>query len=189
MNVPITACTGATAVNINCLKIVKEAITCKAKFEANYIGVDTNGHVTVKFSNQSYGEYKYVELNFGDGGFVTDFSEDIYYTYTKPGLYEACLIVSSDECSSETCQHLLAGSNSLICTTSDCVYPGDANKDGRANLYDLLMLGVGIKRRVLKDLTQVQNGRPKLLQIGPITLLVALITNILIVMEMAVCQI
>lgn len=146
LNVPITACTGATAININCLKIVKEAITCKAKFEANYIGVDTNGHVTVKFSNQSYGEYKYVELNFGDGGFVTDFSEDIYYTYTKPGLYEACLIVSSDECSSETCQHLLAGSNSLICTTSDCVYPGDANKDGRANLYDLLMLGVGNKK-------------------------------------------
>jgi len=143
LDAPVTACTGAEAININCLNIVKETIVCKSKFEASLVGVDTAGHVTLKFKNLSYGNYKDVELNFGDGGFRTDFNGEINYTYTKPGLYEACLIVSSETCSSESCQYLMAGSNDLICSNSDCVYPGDANKDGKANLYDLLMIGVG----------------------------------------------
>ena len=143
---PISACSGAPSVSINCLEIVSAPYVCKAKFEAINQAVDASGFVTVRFVNKSIGKYNELELNFGDGNFRTDFKEDIYYTYAKPGVYEVCLTLSGDDCSSETCQYIAAGSNELICINSDCVLPGDANKDGKANLYDLLMLGVGNKK-------------------------------------------
>ena len=38
---------------------------------------------------------------------------------------------------------MIVGSLSDICNLTDCVFPGDANKDGNANFYDLLELGIG----------------------------------------------
>jgi PKD repeat protein len=143
---PISACSGAPSVSISCLEIVSSPYVCKANFEAINQAVDASGFVTVKFVNKSTGKFSDLELNFGDGNFRTEFKEDIYYTYAKPGVYEVCLTLSGDDCTSESCQYIAVGSNELICSSADCVLPGDANRDGKANLYDLLMLGVGNKK-------------------------------------------
>ncbi|HFC00142.1 MAG TPA: T9SS type A sorting domain-containing protein, partial [Phaeodactylibacter sp.] len=60
------------------------------------------------------------------------------------GVYNVCLSVWDDQgCLSTFCSDVIVGDLSDICNLTDCVFPGDANKDGSANFYDLLELGIG----------------------------------------------
>ncbi len=57
---------------------------------------------------------------------------------------EACLLLKDSlGCTAQYCQTIYAGAEGDLCETSDCVWPGDANGDRKANIYDLLYIGLG----------------------------------------------
>jgi len=49
-------------------------------------------------------------------------------------------------CSSSFCLPVFTVSGSDICNFNDCVFPGDANRDGLVNIFDVLNLGVGFNK-------------------------------------------
>ncbi len=65
------------------------------------------------------------------------------YNYGEINIYTVCLTVWNDNgCTSKFCDYVYSGSGD-ICEFAACVYPGDTNADGGANVYDLLPIGVG----------------------------------------------
>jgi len=104
-------------------------------------GVD-KGQVT--FYNLSFGAYSGIVWDFGDGTIDTSQAEVLVHTYETPGLYEVCLMLegSSGLCA-EFCLPVFTVSGTDICNFSDCVFPGDTNKDGAVNIFDVLNIGLG----------------------------------------------
>ena len=93
------------------------------------------------FTNTSVGTSTYEW--FVDGISVST-DTNLTYTFTQAGTYTVDLIASNNELCTDT--------HSEIIEISDCVYPGDANKDGIVDLYDLLAL----------SLAYGQSGPPRL---------------------------
>lgn len=55
-----------------------------------------------------------------------------------------CLTIwTSEGCTSTYCETIFADSPNDLCAQTDCVWPGDANGDRLANIYDLVNIGLG----------------------------------------------
>ena len=100
---------------------------------------------TIDFYNLSFGNYTEIIWDFGDG--LTDTSDALTFahTYSSPGLYEVCVSIqdSVNDCASSFCLPVFTVGGETICDFNDCVFPGDANKDGTVNIFDALNLGIG----------------------------------------------
>ncbi|MDB4443120.1 MAG: T9SS type A sorting domain-containing protein [Saprospiraceae bacterium] len=126
------------------LKANENVVTCDAYFTYEVYDGPIPGAGGITFFNQSIGDYTEVSWDFGDGGFSNDSSAFVDYFYAIDGVYNVCMTVWNDqECQETFCTDVIVGSLSDICNLTDCVFPGDANKDGEANFYDLLDLGIG----------------------------------------------
>ncbi len=126
------------------LKANDNVVTCDAYFTYEVYDGPLPGSGGITFFNQAGGDYTDVSWDFGDGGISNDASASVDYFYATDGVYNVCLSVWNDQgCLSTFCADVIVGSLSDICNLTDCVFPGDANKDGEANFYDLLDLGVG----------------------------------------------
>ena len=100
------------------------------------------GNGTAEFFNNSTGNFSSWEWDLGDGTTLTNADPGIH-DYGNTGIFTVCLTVwNNNGCSSTLCQYVYTGTDG-ICSFADCVYPGDANTDGAANVYDLLPIGVG----------------------------------------------
>ncbi|MCB0644798.1 MAG: T9SS type A sorting domain-containing protein, partial [Phaeodactylibacter sp.] len=66
-------------------------------------------------------------------------------TQSVEGIYEICLNIWSADgtCEAESCQGIYFGDPVNLCLYTDCVWPGDATGNGRANNYDVLNIGLG----------------------------------------------
>ncbi len=109
---------------------------CRAAFQ--YDGTDG----LVNFYNASTGNYTDWAWSMGNG---TEFQNTNLetYDYGEVNIYTVCLTVwNSNGCSSKYCDYVFTGSGD-VCEFATCVYPGDTNNDGAANVYDLLPIGVG----------------------------------------------
>ena len=107
---------------------------------AAFYYVSDNG--TVDFINTSSGSYSEWEWSMGDGNELQNTALDSY-NYGEINIYTVCLTVWNDNgCTSKFCDYVFSGSED-ICEFAACVYPGDTNADGAANVYDLLPIGVG----------------------------------------------
>ncbi len=116
-------------------------------------GTPTSGY-WVRFYNRSVGAYQVVQIDFGDGsplwvGSAVDTIIDHYYA--KSGVYRANLTVwRNNQCVSSVERIVATDAASWQAdnspTLTDYVFPGDANGDRRANVYDLLQLGLGFTR-------------------------------------------
>ncbi len=100
---------------------------------------------TINFYNLSYGDYDQIEWDFGDGQKDTTNDLTLAHIYNTPGLYEVCVTVENQQngCFSTFCLPVFTVGGSEICNFNDCVFPGDANKDGWVNIFDVLNLGIG----------------------------------------------
>ncbi|MFK8005131.1 MAG: T9SS type A sorting domain-containing protein [Saprospiraceae bacterium] len=131
-------------VAVSQLKANENVVSCDAYFTYEVYDGPIPGTGGITFSNQATGDYTDVSWDFGDGGISLDASTSVDYFYATDGVYNVCLTVWNDQgCLSTFCADVIVGSLSDICNLTDCVFPGDANKDGEANFYDLLDLGVG----------------------------------------------
>ncbi|MBK7408496.1 MAG: PKD domain-containing protein [Saprospirales bacterium] len=66
-------------------------------------------------------------------------------TIPEEGYHTVCVKIwdSSTGCASTYCQEIYSGDPNYQCDYTDCVWPGDANNDFSANVYDLLNIGLG----------------------------------------------
>lgn len=96
----------------------------------------------VDFFNQSSGGYEEWRWSLGNGNEIQNANAGTY-NYGEINIYTVCLEVwSASGCSSKFCNYVFTGSGD-VCDFTTCVYPGDTNEDGAANVYDLLPIGVG----------------------------------------------
>ena len=58
-------------------------------------------------------------------------------------MYEVCLTITEGSCEDTFCLPVFSIGGAEICAYNDCVFPGDANKDGRVNIFDALPIGLG----------------------------------------------
>jgi PKD repeat protein len=123
---------------------------CSADFEATIIDGNPATGYTVLFRNLSQGEFIYSQMDFGDKtplweGYKWD---TLTHKYAAGNLYRTNLAVWNNEGCRSSVTNLLATDAAHLTAENlpedtDYVLPGDANGDRKANVQDLLNIGVG----------------------------------------------
>lgn len=123
---------------------------CFTKLEAKIVSGSPDAGYIAQFINQSLGDYTFAQLDFGDGTLLWEGTnwDTILHHYDAAGIYRTNLTVwAANGCISSVTQLLVTDAMSMVIeelpSSTDYVMPGDANRDQRANVYDLLNLGVG----------------------------------------------
>lgn len=123
---------------------------CIAQFKVKILSGSPDDGYTAQFSNQSIGNYSFAQLDFGDGSPLWEGAnwDTVIHHYDAPGIYKANLTAWKNAgCNSSVTQLIVTDAMSMVTTAlpsaTDYVMPGDANRDHRANVHDLLNLGVG----------------------------------------------
>ncbi len=119
--------------------------TCQAQFESQAYDGSTPSVGGVTFYNFSEGDYEHLSWDFGDGSVSSSTGEVLDHFYANSGTYEVTLTIWNDDqsCNSTVTKSVSVTVSNDPCDLTECVYPGDANRDGQADLYDLLHLGMG----------------------------------------------
>jgi len=124
--------------------------SCNTNLQAKIISGSADAGYIAQFCNQSIGNYSSIQLDFGDGTPLWEGTnwDTILHPYASAGIYRTNLTVwGVNGCISSVTQLLVTDAMSMVIgalpNTTDYVLPGDANRDHRANVYDLLNLGVG----------------------------------------------
>ena len=132
------------ALSVSSLCASANMFTCEAAFTYQPYQGSNPSNTGITFTNLSAGASLTYAWDFGDGTFSSDGAVTIDHFYMSEGLYTTCLTVWDDQgCSNVFCGEVIVGDLVDVCNIADCVWPGDTNKDGEANFYDLLELGVG----------------------------------------------
>lgn len=119
---------------------------CQAVFEYEAYTGPIPSVTGISFQNLSTGNYTELFWDFGDGNYSSSSASSIDHFYDDFGFYDVCLTIYGGDCGvEEYCINLFVGDESMKCDYTDCVYPGDANGDGKADMYDLLHIGVGLE--------------------------------------------
>lgn len=128
-------CRGLTCENIYINIVV---IPCTASFAASALSANT-----FEFTNLSLGTFTNTLWSFGDGTTSTDYSP--VHAYGAVGNYAVCLSIwdTVANCQSFLCDSLTVTQVDSTCFFTDCVFPGDANHDQFADMYDVLQIGLG----------------------------------------------
>ncbi|MEO1625546.1 MAG: PKD domain-containing protein [Bacteroidota bacterium] len=99
----------------------------------------------ITFVNKSSGSFTNLSWSFGDDQYSSNSTAMVTHFYEQSGVYEVCLTVWDDnDCNSIHCEDVVIDLNNGSCIENDCVYPGDVNLDGVANVYDMIPLGIGV---------------------------------------------
>jgi hypothetical protein len=113
------------------------SVNCQALF--SYAFIDST---TVIFYHNSL-NFSHGEWDFGDGATAAADSPTIVQSFNGEQVI-ACLRVWNDAgCEDELCLPIQPTAQLEMCEQTDCVWPGDADGDGKANIYDLLNIGLG----------------------------------------------
>jgi PKD repeat protein len=122
---------------------------CNANMDVKMLGIDQEGF-KASFSNLASGDYIFAQLDFGDGTpfLKTTQWDTVIHHYATGGIYRATLTIWKDENTISNVTRMVAtdvGNTNVdnLPAVTDYVMPGDANGDHRANMYDLLNVGVG----------------------------------------------
>jgi len=99
----------------------------------------------ITFQNLSTGPYTNMSWDFGDGTYFSDLENTVTHHYSESGSYEVSLTVWSNDtqlCLSTSSKTVEVWISDDPCEQLDCVWPGDTNADGVANLEDILNIGL-----------------------------------------------
>ena len=116
--------------------------TClSAQCEASYVFEFVNHHTVLFFNNSE--NYSGQKWEFEDGISFEDNSPLVTYTF-ESDTNTVCLRVWTDNgCEDLQCFDVYPGAPNEMCSMTDCVWPGDANRDAKANHLDVLTIGLG----------------------------------------------
>lgn len=103
------------------------------------------GQYTYKLFNTSVGDYDQFHWIVDGGQPVGLNTSPFEFTFSGEGYHTVCVEIwdTVTGCSSIFCQEVYCGDPDLQCNYTDCVWPGDANGNQVANVYDLLNIGMG----------------------------------------------
>lgn len=123
---------------------------CSADLKIELQSAAPGSGYTFLFSNLSAGDFSTVQLDFGDGSPIWEGSQwsTVPHTYDTEGIYRTNLTAwKSNGCVSSVTKLLVTDAFSMASGNlpdgTDYVMPGDANGDKKANVYDLLNIGLG----------------------------------------------
>lgn len=121
------------------LLVFSKISACEVDF--TYDNSSTDGAVTFQ-AHTYYTNAPYFSWNLGDGQF--SHQRNYTHTYSFSGDYLVCLTVNdNNNCSNTTCETIsVTNQNGNNCTLNECVYPGDTDRDGSADIYDLFSIGM-----------------------------------------------
>ncbi len=160
---PVCACNGITYAN-ECAAMAAgvtkwwtgecgtpSAGSCGSDLDFDIISGNPAAGYTVRFRNLSGGDYTAMQLDFGDGSPIWRGGPGdsiIEHYYPAGGVYRTNLSVWKDNtCVSSVTKLLVTNifsqTTDKLPSVTDYVYPGDLNGDSKANVYDLLNLGLG----------------------------------------------
>lgn len=132
-------------IKANDLKEINSTVDCQAAFykEVAQGSIPVLGEVT--FHNFSEGDFTSLNWDFGDGNFSTENQQTVSHAYTEDGTYEVTLSIWNDDysCFSYATQAITVTVSSDPCLLTDCVFPGDADRNGKADLFDMMYVGMG----------------------------------------------
>lgn len=124
--------------------------SCLAQMDVKILDGSLDDGYTARFINNSTGDYTYARLDFGDDSNIWESTQwdTVLHVYPAGGIYKTNLTTwKTGGCISSSVQLLVTDAlnmnTSSLPGATDYVRPGDANRDGKANVYDLLHLGVG----------------------------------------------
>lgn len=160
---PVCGCNGVTYIN-ECEAVaagvtqwwagecgIATSGSCGADMDAKIItGSPATGY-TVQFRNLSGGNYSSVQIDFGDGSPLWQGGPAdtvVEHHYSRGGVYRTNLTVwKNNSCVSSVSKLFITDAHNMnadnVPVGTDYVLPGDANGDKKANVYDLLNLGLG----------------------------------------------
>jgi len=118
--------------------------TCTALF--TYLPSSNLG--AIDFHNHSLEGSFAINWDFGDGTTSISSAATVSHSYETPGLYEVCLSVQdSFACTNTLCLPVFSIGGEAICDyETDCVFPGDTDRDGQVNIFDALGIGLGFNQ-------------------------------------------
>lgn len=100
----------------------------------------------ITFENLSSGPFTDFSWDFGDGSFDSETAGTVTHYYEQSGSYEVVLTVwnnDPDNCFDQYSEWVDVAISENPCEQIDCVWPGDTNEDGKADLTDLINIGLG----------------------------------------------
>ncbi|MBK7335425.1 MAG: PKD domain-containing protein [Saprospirales bacterium] len=95
--------------------------------------------------NTSVGDYDQFHWILDGGAPTANNVGNFLLSMPEEGYHKICIEIwdTDSGCSSSYCKDLYFGDPDAECNYTDCVWPGDANGDYVANVYDLLNIGLG----------------------------------------------
>ncbi len=124
--------------------------TCQTNLQAKILDGSPDDGYIAQFCNLSNGVFTFAQLDFGDGSPLWEGTnwDTILHHYDVAGIYRTNLTIwSTNGCISSVTQLLVTDAMSMasqeLPMATDYVMPGDADRDHRANVYDMLNIGVG----------------------------------------------
>lgn len=113
------------------------AQTCQAEF---LFAFTDNSHQRVVVFNTSeyYAEHSW---NAGAAPLLYHNGSVASFEMSADTIWICLDIWDNAGCADQLCQAVYAGSPDEMCEITDCIWPGDANGDGKANQYDVLNIG------------------------------------------------
>ncbi len=128
---------------------------CMADYEVKVLSGSPETGYTVRFHNRSLPNYIFVQIDFGDGSPVwqgTILDTVVNHTYKNGDIYRTNLTVwTPGKCVASMTKLVVTDAWSMTEAEkpkyTDYVYPGDANGDRKANVYDVLNLGIGYNQK------------------------------------------
>jgi PKD repeat protein len=123
---------------------------CSADMSIEIIGGNPDAGFDFKFKNLSAGDFSFVQLDFGDGSPIWEGSQwdAVSHHYAAGGIYRTNLTAwKNNSCVSSVTKLLTTDAYSMGCEylpgSTDYVMPGDADGDKKANVHDVLNIGLG----------------------------------------------
>ncbi len=115
---------------------------CEADFSYEQYNGPPSDLGGITFMNLSNGPYTNLTWDFGDGSYHTGMEASVIHFYSQSGVYQVSLNVWSSD--TQTCMSTTSTIVEVLdpCDLSDCVWPGDTDTDGLANLEDILNIGL-----------------------------------------------
>jgi PKD repeat protein len=123
---------------------------CSADMSVEIMGGNPDAGFDFRFKNLSAGDFSFVQLDFGDGTPIWEGSQwdTVSHTYEAGGIYRTNLTTwKNNSCVSSVTKLLATDAYNMGCEylpgSTDYVMPGDADGDKKANVYDVLSIGLG----------------------------------------------
>jgi len=124
--------------------------SCHLEMEAKVIGGSPEEGFIVQFVRTSGNDFAFVQLDYGDGTALWEGTQfdTLTHTYPAGGIYKTNLSGwINNACVSSVTQLVFTDAYNMSVDNmpggTDYVMPGDANGDFKANVYDLLNIGIG----------------------------------------------